>query len=99
MDEITVAEALTAFEPWLEPTDAELASIEAEMPNLLDISEAETDRPLLSAVAGLMDAQLMTRYRPASELDERRLRRARRRVLAAHRDLTNRASGTPEVGA
>ncbi|WP_223123056.1 DUF6284 family protein, partial [Streptomyces fungicidicus] len=26
---VTLADAVTAFEPWMEPTDAELAAIEA----------------------------------------------------------------------
>ncbi|MER6617058.1 DUF6284 family protein [Streptomyces xantholiticus] len=60
-----------------EPTDAELDAIEREM--TLVLAEVE-----------LLDAQIMTLDRPASELDERRLRRARNRVLAARRDLTNR---------
>ncbi|MGG7614396.1 DUF6284 family protein, partial [Streptomyces sp. ZG43] len=31
---VTLAAAVTAFEPWMEPTDAELAAIEAEAPLL-----------------------------------------------------------------
>ncbi|MFE3658358.1 DUF6284 family protein [Streptomyces sp. NPDC059165] len=62
-----------------EPTDAELDAIENELPLIL----AEVD---------LLDAQIMTLDRPASELDERRLRRARRRVLAERLALTNRTA-------
>lgn len=71
-----------------EPSDAELDAIEREMP----VIEAEVE---------LLDAQIMTIDRPASELDERRIRRARNRVLAARRDLTNQAAVevTPGVGA
>ncbi|MFF9802629.1 DUF6284 family protein, partial [Streptomyces rochei] len=29
---VTVQEAVTAFAPWMEPTDAELDAIELEMP-------------------------------------------------------------------
>ncbi|MEU6947782.1 DUF6284 family protein [Streptomyces sp. NPDC046316] len=61
-----------------EPSDAELDAIESEMPLIL----AEVD---------LLDAQIMTLDRPANVLDERRIRRARNRVMAARRDLTNRA--------
>ncbi|MFC8956273.1 DUF6284 family protein [Streptomyces sp. NPDC057101] len=61
-----------------EPSDAELDVIETEMPLIL----AEVD---------LLDAQIMTLDRPTTELDERRIRRARNRVLAERRDLTNRA--------
>ncbi|MFJ4336595.1 DUF6284 family protein [Streptomyces sp. NPDC088915] len=67
-----------------EPSDAELDAIETEMPLIL----AEVD---------LLDAQIMTLDRPATVLDERRIRRARNRVMAARRDLTNRA-GTVQSG-
>lgn len=62
------------FEP--EPTAAELAAIEGEM-------------PLILAEVELLDAQIMVLDRPVCELDARRLRRARRKVLAARRDLAN----------
>ncbi|MET9534697.1 DUF6284 family protein [Streptomyces sp. NPDC006649] len=61
-----------------EPTAAELDAIDVEM-------------PLILAEVELLDAQIMTIDRPVSELDERRIRRANTRVLAARRDLTNRA--------
>ncbi|MFE7582510.1 DUF6284 family protein [Streptomyces gardneri] len=67
-----------------EPSDAELDAIEQEMPLIL----AEVD---------LLDAHIMTIDRPVTELDERRIRRARNRVLAARRDLTNRA-GLAQAG-
>ncbi|MFE4663367.1 DUF6284 family protein [Streptomyces hydrogenans] len=70
------SEAL-AFEG--EPSDVELDAIELEMP----LIEAERD---------LLDVEIMTLGRPATELDERRIRRARNRVLAARRDLTNRTA-------
>ncbi|MFE4310615.1 DUF6284 family protein [Streptomyces sp. NPDC056891] len=60
-----------------EPSTAELDAIEWEMPLIL----AEVD---------LLDAEIMTLDRPATALDERRIRRARHRVLAERRDLTNR---------
>ncbi|MDN3296446.1 DUF6284 family protein [Streptomyces ficellus] len=71
-----------------EPSDVELDAIEHEM-------------PLILAEVELLDAQIMTLDRPVSELDERRIRRARNRVLAARRDLTNKATTVlvPEVGA
>ncbi|MFJ9826020.1 DUF6284 family protein [Streptomyces sp. NPDC101160] len=61
-----------------EPSGAELDAIEQEM-------------PLILAEVELLDAQIMTIDRPASELDGRRIRRARNRVLAERRNLTNRA--------
>ncbi|MEU9224838.1 DUF6284 family protein [Streptomyces massasporeus] len=80
---VTVQAAVTAFADWIEPTDAELDAIEQEMPVIL----ADVD---------LLDAQIITLDRVLTELDNRRIRRARNRVLAARRDLANRA-GSGEV--
>ncbi|KOU62337.1 DUF6284 family protein [Streptomyces sp. IGB124] len=74
--------------PWsdgLEPSDAELDAIEQEM-------------PLIQARVELLDAQIMTLDRTPSEVDERRIRRARNRVLVARRDLANRAAGSTVSG-
>ncbi|MFJ5706982.1 DUF6284 family protein [Streptomyces sp. NPDC093105] len=62
-----------------EPSDAELDAIEQELPLIL----AEVD---------LLDVEIMTLDRPATELDERRVRRARNRVLVERRKLTNRVA-------
>ncbi|MPY48922.1 DUF6284 family protein [Streptomyces acidicola] len=72
-----VQDAVTAFADFIEPTDAELDAIEQEMPAIL----AEVD---------LLDAQIMTLDRTPTELDIRRIRRARRRVLAESLALVNR---------
>ncbi|MFF5876741.1 DUF6284 family protein [Streptomyces californicus] len=64
-----------------EPSDAELDAIERELPVIL-------------ADIVLLDAQIMTIGRTPSELDHQRIRRARRRVLAARRDLANRTPAT-----
>ncbi|MGW4028487.1 DUF6284 family protein [Streptomyces sp. NPDC004838] len=72
---------VTALDPGpdREPTSVELAAIEAEM-------------PLIAAEVELLDAQITAIDRSIpSELDVRRVRRARRRVLAARRTLANRA--------
>ncbi|WP_435185954.1 DUF6284 family protein [Streptomyces sp. bgisy126] len=69
-----------------EPSDAELDAIEQELPLIL----AEVD---------LLDAQIMTIDRPLTELDERRLRRARNRVMAERRNLTNRVGMAQTGGA
>ncbi|OII63249.1 hypothetical protein BJP40_24925 [Streptomyces sp. CC53] len=69
-----------------EPSDEELDAIEQELPLIL----AEVD---------LLDAQIMTIDRPATELDVRRIRRARHRVLTERRDLTNRAGTVLSGGA
>ncbi|MFJ2476357.1 DUF6284 family protein [Streptomyces sp. NPDC087659] len=79
---VAVEAAVTAAEFDREPTPAELDAVEREMPLIL----AEVD---------LLDAQITTIDRPASELDTRRVRRARNRVLAARRDLANRTAGVP----
>ncbi|WP_030262066.1 DUF6284 family protein [Streptomyces violens] len=68
-----------------EPTAAELDAIEHEMP----VIEAEVE---------LLDAYIVTLYRPASELDTRRLLRTRRKMLAARRALEERRrTGWPEA--
>ncbi|KOV98182.1 MULTISPECIES: DUF6284 family protein [unclassified Streptomyces] len=79
---VTLQDAVTAFADWKEPTSAELDAIEQEM-------------PLILANVDLLDAQIITLDRTPSELDERRIRRARRRVLAAHRDHVNGLAGQP----
>ncbi|WP_125263560.1 DUF6284 family protein [Streptomyces alboflavus] len=82
---VTVQEAVTAFADWIEPTSAELDAIEAEMPVIL----ADVD---------LLDAQIITLDRTPNELDDRRIRRARRRALAARAALVNRTTGTTLPG-
>ncbi|MFJ6705740.1 MULTISPECIES: DUF6284 family protein [unclassified Streptomyces] len=82
---VTVQDAVTAFEPWMEPTAAELDAIELEMPVIL----ADVD---------LLDAQIMTLDRTPTELDDRRIRRARRRALAARVALVNRTAGASLPG-
>ncbi|WP_459249199.1 DUF6284 family protein [Streptomyces youssoufiensis] len=83
---VSLLEAVTAFAPWMEPTDAELGAIEAEMPLIL----AEID---------LSDAQIIALDRTPSELDERRVRRARRQALAARAALATRARQSLPRGA
>ncbi|GGQ12601.1 DUF6284 family protein [Streptomyces roseolilacinus] len=78
---VTVQDAVTAGAPWMEPTAAELDAIDREMPVIL-------------ADVELLDAHIVTLDRTPSELDERRIRRARRRALAARVALVNRAAGT-----
>ncbi|AVV41047.1 hypothetical protein C6376_05940 [Streptomyces sp. P3] len=81
----TVQDAVTAFADFMEPTSAELDAIELESPLIL----AEVD---------LLDAQIKAMDRPANEVDARRIRRARNRVLAARRDLVNRTAGASTAG-
>ena len=75
---VTVQEAVTAFAPWMEPTDAELKAIELEMPAIL----ADVDR---------VDAEIAALETRPAELDARRTRRARRKALATRVVLANRA--------
>ncbi|MEU0596100.1 DUF6284 family protein [Streptomyces ardesiacus] len=82
---VTVQDAVTAFADFMEPTDAELDAIEQEMPVIL----ADVD---------LLDAQIVTLDRTPTELDERRIRRARRRALAARVALVNRAASASLPG-
>ncbi|MFF0158199.1 DUF6284 family protein [Streptomyces sp. NPDC005263] len=77
---VTVQEAVTAFADFMEPTDAELDAIEQEMPVIL----ADVD---------LLDAQIITLDRTPTELDNRRIRRARRRALTERLALVNRTAG------
>ncbi|MEV7387522.1 DUF6284 family protein [Streptomyces sp. NPDC091215] len=82
---VTVQDAVTAFADWIEPTDAELDAIDLEMPVIL----ADVD---------LLDAHIITLDRTPTELDARRIRRARRRALAARLALVNRTTGASLSG-
>ncbi|MFM9454792.1 DUF6284 family protein [Streptomyces europaeiscabiei] len=82
---VTVQDAVTAFADFMEPTDAELDAIELESPLIL----AEVD---------LLDAQIITLDHAPNELDARRIRRARNKVLAARRDLLNRTADDRTAG-
>ncbi|MGW1038704.1 DUF6284 family protein [Streptomyces sp. NPDC002547] len=80
MEHIGALQAVvTAAEYDREPTAAELDAIERESPLIL----AEVD---------LLDAQIRALDRTPTELDARRIRRARNRVLSARRDLVNRTA-------
>ncbi|WP_318213986.1 DUF6284 family protein [Streptomyces sp. SCL15-6] len=82
---VTVQEAVTAFADWMEPTDAELDAIELELPAIL----ADVD---------LVDAEIAALERIPGELEARRIRRARRKALAAQVALLNQAAGTSLPG-
>ncbi|WP_371670898.1 DUF6284 family protein [Streptomyces sp. NBC_00289] len=83
---VTVQEAVTAFAEWLEPTDAELDAIDSEM-------------PLITAEVELLDVQISLLDQPVTETDTRRLRRARRKVLATCLAVAYQASSVSEVAA
>ncbi|KOV66348.1 DUF6284 family protein [Streptomyces sp. MMG1121] len=82
---VTVQDAVTAFADWNEPTDAELDAIEQEM-------------PLILADVDLLDAQIIALDRTPNELDVRRIRRARRRVLTERATLANRTATASTQG-
>ncbi|MEU3914447.1 DUF6284 family protein [Streptomyces sp. NPDC029721] len=69
-----------------EPTDADLAAIEAE------------ELPLLSAEVAFMDVQIALMDRVSNELDARRRRRAEARLLAARRDAANSHTRYEDAG-
>lgn len=83
---VTVQDAVTAFADFMEPTNGELDAIEAEM-------------PVIVADIELMDAYIVTLDRTPTEVDTRRLRRARRRALAARLELTRLAATAAGVSA
>ncbi|MFE4207368.1 DUF6284 family protein [Streptomyces goshikiensis] len=82
---VALQNRVTAWSDGLEPSDAELAAIEVELPLIL----AERD---------FLDAEIVTLDRTPTEVDRQRLRRARRRVLAARTALENRAAHLPSSG-
>ncbi|WP_320782281.1 DUF6284 family protein [Streptomyces sp. CRN 30] len=83
---VTLQDVVTASLDFLEPTDAELDAIDREMPVIL-------------AGVDLVDAQITALDRTPNELDARRIRRARHKMLAARRDLANRTATVAGVGA
>ncbi|MFH9215926.1 DUF6284 family protein [Streptomyces globisporus] len=77
MKSIAALQAVVTATPFDgEPSHAELDAIDRELPVIL-------------ADVVLLDAQIMTIDRTPTELDQRRIRRAARRVLAARRALAN----------
>ncbi|MFE0739513.1 DUF6284 family protein [Streptomyces sp. NPDC058855] len=93
---VTVQDAVTAFADFIEPTAQELNAIEWEIPVIL----ADVD---------LLDARIKAMDHVPNEVDAQRIRRARRKLLTARRDLANapdsvrrhagHGSFLPEVGA
>ncbi|MFE6801537.1 DUF6284 family protein [Streptomyces sp. NPDC057681] len=74
---VTVQDAVTAFSPFMEPTDAELDAIEQEA-------------PLIDAELELLDVQIALLDRKVTAFDERWVRRAANKVLAARCEVANR---------
>ncbi|MFE5546284.1 DUF6284 family protein [Streptomyces sp. NPDC056534] len=87
MKSIAALQAVVTATPFDgEPTNGELDAIEREM-------------PLIVAEIDLLDVEIWMLDRPATALDERRVRRARNRVLDERRTLTNRAGLAQSGGA
>ncbi|MEU0702465.1 DUF6284 family protein [Streptomyces bacillaris] len=63
-------------------------------PSGVELDAIELETPAILADVALLDAQIMTIDRTPSQLDHQRIRRARRRVLAARRDLANRSAAS-----
>lgn len=70
------APSVSVLDDDTEPTAADLVAIEVELPVIL----AEVE---------LLDARLMVLDRTPTEVDNRRIRRARNRLMTARRDLAN----------
>ncbi|WP_405743208.1 DUF6284 family protein [Streptomyces sp. NBC_01525] len=71
-------------------------------PSAFELAEIEAEMPVITAELALLDAQIIALGHTPNELDERRIRRARRRALEARRALTNRTAASAvlsEVGA
>ncbi|MFF4672385.1 DUF6284 family protein [Streptomyces sp. NPDC001279] len=66
-------------------------------PSAVELDAIEQEMPLILAEVDLLDVEITMLDRPATVLDERRVRRARNRVLAERRNLTNRA-GLAQAG-
>ncbi|TQE31438.1 hypothetical protein Sipo8835_22350 [Streptomyces ipomoeae] len=68
-------------------------------PTFAELDAIAVETPLIEAEVELLDVQISLLDRPVTALDGRRLRRARRKVLAARRDLTNQAVAGTDVAA
>ncbi|GAA3057484.1 DUF6284 family protein [Streptomyces roseofulvus] len=71
------------------PATSQALAFDGE-PSAAELDAIELELPLIAAEVDLLDVEIMTLDRPATELDERRVRRARHRVLVERRNLTNR---------
>ncbi|MFG2379466.1 DUF6284 family protein [Streptomyces avermitilis] len=67
-------------------------------PTLAELDAIELESPLNLAEVDLLDAQIKAMDHPENEVDTRRIRRARNRVLTARRDLANRTADASTAG-
>ncbi|MFD7977515.1 DUF6284 family protein [Streptomyces sp. NPDC059071] len=73
------------------PATSEALAFDGE-PSVAELDAIELEMPLIEAEIDLLDVEIDLLDRPAAVLDERRIRRARNRVMAERRDLTNRVA-------
>ncbi|MFE3903224.1 DUF6284 family protein [Streptomyces sp. NPDC059153] len=62
-------------------------------PSAAELDAIDLEMPLIRAEVELLDVQIALLDRAPNELDERRIRRARRKVLAARTVLANTGAG------
>ncbi|MFB6624255.1 DUF6284 family protein [Streptomyces sp. NPDC056374] len=73
------------------PTTSKELVLDGE-PSAMELDAIELEIPLILAEVDLLDVEIASLGRPVTALDERRVRRARHRVLVERRNLTNRAA-------
>ncbi|MGW8378440.1 DUF6284 family protein [Streptomyces sp. ODS28] len=71
-------------------------NISEDGPSAVELDAIEIELPVIEAEVELLDAYIATLDRIPSQLDARRIRRARNKVLAARRELAN-SPGSDEV--
>lgn len=80
------------------PSHAMAADLAAQEPTAADLAAIEAEMPVIEAGVELVDAQIAALDSPVPEVTIRRIRRARRKLLAARLALANQHLGTvPEV--
>lgn len=72
---------------------------DASEPSAADLAKVEQAMPAVLAAVDLLDVQISLLDRLPTELDTRRLRRARNRLMTARRDLANGGWEYPAGGA
>ncbi|MFK8849400.1 DUF6284 family protein [Streptomyces sp. Ac-502] len=80
------------------PDHAMAADLVAQEPSAADLAAIETEMPVLVAEVELLDARIAALDTPVPEVTIRRIRRARRKLIAARLALANRpGEPVPEV--
>ncbi|MEV5597585.1 DUF6284 family protein [Streptomyces sp. NPDC052496] len=81
----------------LTPDHAMAADLAAQEPTAADLAAIDAEMPVLVAEVELLDAQIAALDTPLTEVTARRIRRARRKLLAARLALANQSEPVPEV--